>query len=86
MWIIIDRGHGTEPIFQDFGDAASNGNGIFIFTDPGEERVERTVLGATRAPHGKGMILLKAGTSVFLKYQKAIVTKVKIETNLFSQE
>jgi len=45
MWIIIDRGRGTEPLFRDFGDATSNGNGIFIFTDRGGERIERAVLG-----------------------------------------
>jgi Xaa-Pro aminopeptidase len=45
MWIIIDRGRGTEPLFQDFGDATSNGNGIFIFTDRGGNRIERAILG-----------------------------------------
>jgi Xaa-Pro aminopeptidase len=45
MWIIIDRGRGTEPLFRDFGDATSNGNGIFIFTDRGGERIERAILG-----------------------------------------
>jgi len=45
MWIIVDRGRGTEPLFQDFGEATSNGNGIFIFTDRGGDRIERAVLG-----------------------------------------
>lgn len=45
MWIIIDKGRGTEPLFRDFGNPTSNGNGIFIFTDRGEERIERAVLG-----------------------------------------
>jgi len=45
MWIIIDKGRGTEPLFRDFGDATSNGNGIFIFTDRGDARIERAVLG-----------------------------------------
>ena len=45
MWIVIDKGRGTEPMFRDFGDATSNGNGIIIFTDRGGERIERVVLG-----------------------------------------
>lgn len=45
MWIIIDKGRGTEPLFRDFGFATSNGNGIFIFTDRGGKRIERAILG-----------------------------------------
>jgi hypothetical protein len=45
MWIIIDKGRGTEPLFRDLGFATSNGNGIFIFTDRGGKRIERAVLG-----------------------------------------
>ncbi len=45
MWIIIDKGRGTEPLFRDFGYATSNGNGIFVFTDRGGKRIERAVLG-----------------------------------------
>jgi Xaa-Pro aminopeptidase len=37
MWIIIDKGRGTEPLSRDFGDATSNGNGIVIFSDRGDE-------------------------------------------------
>jgi Xaa-Pro aminopeptidase len=56
MWIILDRGRGTEPLFQDFGDATSNGNGIFIFTDRGGERIERAILG------GEPELLSQSGT------------------------
>ena len=35
MWIVIDKGRGTEPLFRDFGIATSNGNGLFVFTDRG---------------------------------------------------
>lgn len=56
MWIIIDKGRGTEPLFQDFGFATSNGNGIFIFTDRGGKRIERAVLG------GEPEILAESGT------------------------
>jgi Xaa-Pro aminopeptidase len=45
MWIIIDKGRGTEPLFQDFGEASSNGNGIFVFTDRGGDRIERAIFG-----------------------------------------
>lgn len=55
MWIIIDKGRGTEPLFRDFGDATSNGNGIFIFTDRGKERIERAVLG------GEPELLVESG-------------------------
>jgi Xaa-Pro aminopeptidase len=45
MWIVIDKGRGTEPLARDFGSASSNGNGIFVFTDIGGDRIERAVLG-----------------------------------------
>ena len=45
MWIIIDKGRGTEPLFRNFGYATSNGNGVFIFTNRGGQRIERAVLG-----------------------------------------
>ncbi len=44
MWITIDKGRGTEPLLQDFGDPISNGNGLFIFTDRGGDRIERAIL------------------------------------------
>ena len=55
MWIIIDRGWGTEPLFRDFGYATSNGNGFFIFTDRGGDRIERAVLG------GEPELLMESG-------------------------
>ena len=55
MWIIIDKGRGTEPLFQDFGDATSNGNGILIFTDRGGDRIERAAL------YGQRNMLAKSG-------------------------
>lgn len=44
MWIIIDKGRGTEPLYLDFGRDSSNGNGMFIFTDRGEGSIERIVM------------------------------------------
>ncbi|MFQ5721703.1 MAG: M24 family metallopeptidase [Candidatus Aminicenantales bacterium] len=55
MWLIIDRGRGTEPLFRDFGYATSNGNGFFIFTDRGGSRIERAVLG------GEPELLMESG-------------------------
>jgi len=45
MWIVIDKGRGTDPLANDFGDASSNGNGIFVFTDRGGDRIERASFG-----------------------------------------
>ena len=45
MWIVIDRGRGTQPMTRDFGIATVNGQGFFIFTDRGGERIERIQLG-----------------------------------------
>lgn len=45
MWIVIDKGRGTEPLARDFGSISSNGNGIIIFFDRGEDRIERGILG-----------------------------------------
>jgi len=46
MWITIDKGRGTEPLHMDFGDPISNGNGLYIFTDRGSDRIERAILAA----------------------------------------
>ena len=45
MWIVIDRGRGTQPMTRDFGIATVNGQGFFIFTDRGGDRIERIQLG-----------------------------------------
>ena len=45
MWIVVDKGRGTEPLAREFGDISSNGNGIFVFFDSGDGRIERVVLG-----------------------------------------
>ena len=45
MWIIIDKGRGTEPLFQDLGAPTSNGNGLFIFTDRGNIGIEKVLFG-----------------------------------------
>ena len=45
MWIVIDRGRGTEPLALDFGISTVNGQGIFVFTDRGGDRIERIQVG-----------------------------------------
>ncbi|MDD9999331.1 MAG: hypothetical protein OXQ89_16460, partial [Rhodospirillaceae bacterium] len=45
MWIVIDHGRGTEPLMLDFGIESAYGQGIYIFYDSGEGRVERYTLG-----------------------------------------
>ena len=45
MWIVIDRGRGTQPMTRDFGIATVNGQGIFVFSDRGGDRIERFQLG-----------------------------------------
>lgn len=45
MWIVIDRGRGTEPMARDFSIDTVNGQGTFVFFDPGEGRIERIQLG-----------------------------------------
>ena len=45
MWIVIDHGRGTEPLMLDLGIESAYGQGIYIFYDSGEDRVERYTLG-----------------------------------------
>jgi len=67
MWIIIDKGRGTEPLFRDFGFATSNGNGMFVFTDRGDKRIERAVFG------GEPELLAESGNyDVFLDPENLI--------------
>jgi hypothetical protein len=45
VWIIIDRGRGTEPLTRDFGIDTVNGQGFYVFIDRGGDRIERIQLG-----------------------------------------
>ena len=47
MWIVLDRGRGTEPMSLDFGSDTVNGQGIYVFFDSGEDRIERLQLGSS---------------------------------------
>ena len=44
MWIVIDHGRGTEPLMLDLGIETAYGQGIYVFHDSGEDRVERFAL------------------------------------------
>jgi len=45
MWIVIDRGRGTEPMMLDLGIETAYGQGIYVFYDGGGDRIERLSLG-----------------------------------------
>ena len=45
MWIVTDRGRGTQPMARDFGIATVNGQIIYVFYDNGGDRIERIQLG-----------------------------------------
>ncbi len=45
MWIVIDRGRGTQPMTMDFAISTINGQGFFVFIDRGGDRIERLQLG-----------------------------------------
>ena len=45
MWIVTDRGRGTQPMARDFGIATVNGQIIYVFFDSGGDRIERIQLG-----------------------------------------
>ncbi len=45
MWIVIDRGRGTDPMILDFGIETAYGHGIYVFYDGGGDRIERYSLG-----------------------------------------
>ena len=45
MWIVIDRGRGTQPMTLDFAISTVNGQGFFVFINHGAGRIERFQLG-----------------------------------------
>ena len=70
MWITIDKGRGTEPLYLDFGDESSNGSGMFVFTDRGD-RIERAVL------FGHGELLAQSGVYDIVGYRGTLRDFVK---------
>jgi Xaa-Pro aminopeptidase len=45
MWITVSREGHDDPLTEDFGKGYVGSYGYYIFTDRGEERIERAVLG-----------------------------------------
>ena len=45
MWIIMNREGSFDPLYPDMGEGYVGLTGYYIFTDTGEERIERSVLG-----------------------------------------
>ncbi len=54
MWIVTNREGNLDPLYADMGEGYVGGNAYYIFTDTGEERIERAALGV-------GGYLLKEG-------------------------
>lgn len=45
MWITMNREGHNDPLFADLGQGYTSQTGFYIFTDRGEDRIERVVLG-----------------------------------------
>ena len=45
MWIITNREGNFDPLYSDMGEGYVGSTGYYIFTDNGEDRIERSVLG-----------------------------------------
>lgn len=54
MWIVTNREGNLDPLYADMGEGYVGANAYYIFTDTGEERIERAALGV-------GGYLLKEG-------------------------
>jgi Xaa-Pro aminopeptidase len=49
MWITVNREGFDDPLTEDFGKGYTGSYGYYIFTDRGEDRIERAVLGVGTA-------------------------------------
>ena len=47
MWIVTNREGNLDPLYTDMGEGYVGGNAYYIFTDTGQERVERAALGVS---------------------------------------
>ncbi|MEQ8714476.1 MAG: M24 family metallopeptidase, partial [Cyclobacteriaceae bacterium] len=45
MWIVTNREGNYDPLWPDMGGGYTSANGYYIFTDKGEDRIERAALG-----------------------------------------
>lgn len=72
MWIIMNREGNLDPLYADMGEGYVGGTGYYIFTDRGEDRIERVTLGID------GYLLREGGTYDYFGSTdelKAFVTK-----------
>lgn len=56
MWIVTNREGNLDPLYTDMGEGYVTGNAYYIFTDTGDERIERAALGVG------GYLLEEGGT------------------------
>lgn len=56
MWIVTNREGNFDPLYSDMGEGYVGSTGYYIFTDKGDERIERSVLGIS------GYLLEEGGT------------------------
>jgi Xaa-Pro aminopeptidase len=49
MWITVNREGSDDPLTEDFGRGYVGGYGYYVFTDRGEGRIERAILGVETA-------------------------------------
>lgn len=56
MWIVTNREGNFDPLYADMGEGYVGSTGYYIFTDTGEDRIERAVLGIS------GYLLEEGGT------------------------
>ena len=45
MWIVMQREGNNDPLVDDLGHGYTSTTGFYVFTDPGEGRIERAALG-----------------------------------------
>ena len=45
MWITVNREGFNDPLTEDFGEGYVSSYGYYIFTDRGDDRIERAALG-----------------------------------------
>jgi Xaa-Pro aminopeptidase len=47
MWIVMNREGNNDPLWADLGGGYTGGTSYYVFSDPGEGRVERAALGVS---------------------------------------
>ncbi|MFT7553654.1 MAG: hypothetical protein ACI9BV_003992, partial [Rhodothermales bacterium] len=47
MWIVMNREGNNDPLWADLGGGYTGGTSYYVFSDPGDGRVERAALGVS---------------------------------------